>query len=862
MRRFTRLALSLSILSACAHKPPQIAVEGAVLGRVVIYRNGVAFYERTAKVVDGRVAVHVPRDRVDDFLKSLTVVDPATRKPLAVSIPRQEADDGSYLTMTLETTDAAQNGNVLLTYVTESPAWKPSYRVVVGGDDKVMLEGWAIVDNVSGEDWKNVLVGVGASSALSFRYDLWSVRRIDRDLLQGEERFAVAPPTGMSPYDANNAGEVEELASLGGDEVRAVPGSQAYGGDAGFSGSSSLENEYYVDGINTTGMAYDTTGMTNSPSSSSSSSSARAPAPPQVGGIRGEVTDKKTGEKLVGVTVVAVPKTNSKQTYTAITGSQGEYTIPDAPPGTYTLSFYYGNLAIERSGINVAAGHTTPVFQKLDGAFSGGETIAVQGAAPVIDATSTAQSVTITRDYIRNIPVPGRTFESVLGAAAGSSGDGAGKYIPPSPIKQGDAKLAGIVDKVLKSKKDVVVEAYGLNAAEVAKRAEAVKHKLIDDGIPATRIKVVHKTGSQEHRIRVYAIAPSKLDPSATASAPPSATRGATSDTPVGESHFMADRPMNVRAGTSAMVAMLHGETTGGVVYLYDPISDRGDDRFAFKAVRLDNPTDDTLEPGPVTVYGDGRFIGEGITEPVPPKGSVVVPFASDRQIIVSKSASESDRIAKLVTAQRGIITAEIQHRRQTRFTVTSRLAQPAKVYLRHRLETDWTLVDAPDKKMKVGDSDLFEIDLAPHETKYVTIAEATPVERSMQLGSTDALDMMKVFIDEPDATPELKMQVKALLETNKTAADLTDKISTLRDQLAEYRQRSGELHGQLVTLKLVKTSGDLMAALRARLAETTDRMQKATIAIVDAQEQLMLTRVKFQNQLADLRLTDVTAKR
>ncbi len=820
-----------------------------MLGRVVIYRNGVAFYERSAKVLDGKVSVHVPRERVDDFLKSLTVVDPVTRKPLAVSIPRQEADDGSYLTMTLETTDAAQNGNVLLTYVTESPAWKPSYRVVVGAENKVMLEGWAVVDNVSGEDWRNVLVGVGASSALSFRYDLWSVRRIDRDLLQGEERFAVAPPTGMSPYDTNNTGaDVEELVSLGGDEVRTIPGSSADSLGVAFSGSASLESQYYVDGINTTG-------MTNSPDTSSSS----PPPAPKVGGIRGEVSDKTSGQKIAGVTVIATPK-DSKQTYTAITGSQGEFTIPDAPPGQYVMTFFYGDQTIERSGINVAAGHTTPVYQKLNESFGGGEMIAVTGTAPAVDQASTAQSVRITRDYVKNIPVPGRTFDSALGAAAGSSGDGGRRYIPPSPIKQGDAKLAGIVDKVLKSKKDVVVEAYGLNAAEVAKRAEAVKHKLIDDGVPATRIKVVHKSGTQEHRIRVYAIAPTK--PDATASAPPSATRGATSDTPVGESHFMADRPMNVRAGTSAMVAMLHGETTGGVVYLYDPISDRGDDRFAFKAVRLDNPTDDTLEPGPVTVYGEGRFIGEGITEPVPPKASVVVPFASDRQIIISKNGTESDRIAKLVTAQRGIITAEIQHRRQTRFTVTSRLAGPAKLYLRHRLESDWTLVEAPDKKMKVGDSELFEIDLGPHETKYVTIAEATPVERSMQLGSDEALDMMKVFIDEPDASAELKTQVKTLLETHKVAADLLDKITTLRDQLAEYRQRSGELHAQLVTLKLVKTSGELMAALRARLAETTDRMQKATIAIVDAQEQLMLTRVKFQNQLADLRLTDVTAKR
>src|SRR5262245_13691340 len=90
--------------------------------------------------------------------------------------------------------------DVVLTYVTESPSWKPSYRVVVGPKGKVMLQGWAIVDNTSGEEWKGVRVGVGSSSALSFRYDLWSVRDVQRQTLRGEERFVTAPPTGMSPY--------------------------------------------------------------------------------------------------------------------------------------------------------------------------------------------------------------------------------------------------------------------------------------------------------------------------------------------------------------------------------------------------------------------------------------------------------------------------------------------------------------------------------------------------------------------------------------------------------------------------------------------------------------------------------------
>ncbi len=50
------------------------------------------------------------------------------------------------------------------------------------------------------------------------------------------------------------------------------------------------------------------------------------------------------------------------------------------------------------------------------------------------------------------------------------------------------------------------------------------------------------------------------------------------------------------------------------------------------------------------------------------------------------------------------------------------------------------------------------------------------------------------------------------------------------------------------------------MATLRNKLAETSEREQKATIALVDTEEKLMLARIKLQNQLADLHLDDVTA--
>src|SRR6476646_1950292 len=202
--------LLAAALAGCGPKHASfVKVDNVALGRVVVYRNGVAFYERRATVSGGTLTVSVPRDRVDDFLKSLTVVDAISGKPLPVSIPRQQAEDGAYLIMKLQL-PSKDRADVVLTYVTESPAWKPSYRVAVKNGGHVMLEGWAIVDNTSGEDWKGVMVGVGSSSALSFKYDLWSVRTVQRETLAAEEKFAIAPPTGLAPCGGTKAADTGE----------------------------------------------------------------------------------------------------------------------------------------------------------------------------------------------------------------------------------------------------------------------------------------------------------------------------------------------------------------------------------------------------------------------------------------------------------------------------------------------------------------------------------------------------------------------------------------------------------------------------------------------------------------------------
>lgn len=139
------------------------------------------------------------------------------------------------------------------------------------------------------------------------------------------------------------------------------------------------------------------------------------------GAVSGVVTDAATGDPLAGVTIVATSPA-LQGTQSAITEGNGYYKITNLPPGIYVVTFYYANVTVKRTEIDVNANKNTSVYVKLDTTQAGGEVIEIKGT-PNIDTTSTAQGITLDQNYTRNIPVPGRTFAGTLGSAAGSADD-------------------------------------------------------------------------------------------------------------------------------------------------------------------------------------------------------------------------------------------------------------------------------------------------------------------------------------------------------------------------------------------------------------------------------------------------------
>jgi hypothetical protein len=126
----------------------------------------------------------------------------------SVRVAEKDVNDevGKYLSLVASTRDqdvrrmtisTAGEGerNLLVSYISEVPVWKSTYRIVIPRDGKPLLQGWAIVDNTVGEDWKNVELSLVAGAPQSFVQELSQPYYTRRPVVPLPENAMISPQT-------------------------------------------------------------------------------------------------------------------------------------------------------------------------------------------------------------------------------------------------------------------------------------------------------------------------------------------------------------------------------------------------------------------------------------------------------------------------------------------------------------------------------------------------------------------------------------------------------------------------------------------------------------------------------------------
>ncbi len=105
--------------------------------------------------------------------------------------------------MTISTTGAGER-NLYVSYISEVPIWKTTYRIVLPSkpEKKPLLQGWAIVDNTIGEDWNEVELSLVAGAPHSFIQELSQPYYGRRPVVPLPESVQLTPQTHAATLEA------------------------------------------------------------------------------------------------------------------------------------------------------------------------------------------------------------------------------------------------------------------------------------------------------------------------------------------------------------------------------------------------------------------------------------------------------------------------------------------------------------------------------------------------------------------------------------------------------------------------------------------------------------------------------------
>jgi hypothetical protein len=96
---------------------------------------------------------------------------------------------------------------LLVSYISEVPIWKSTYRLVLPADGKKpMLQGWAVVDNTVGQDWTNVELSLVAGAPQSFVQEISQPYYAQRPVVPLPPAVLLQPQTHAPTLRAGEAG--------------------------------------------------------------------------------------------------------------------------------------------------------------------------------------------------------------------------------------------------------------------------------------------------------------------------------------------------------------------------------------------------------------------------------------------------------------------------------------------------------------------------------------------------------------------------------------------------------------------------------------------------------------------------------
>ena len=556
-------------------------------------------------------------------------------------------------------TQGSGERSLFVSYISEVPVWKATYRIVLNakGPDH-LLQGWAIVDNTTGQDWENIHLSLVAGAPQSFIQNLSQPYYSRRPVVPLPESVLSNPQTFESTL---------------------VPG------------------------------AAQLSGTISDPS----------------GAVIGQAT----------VTAVA----NGARVGETRTDASGRYEFQSLPDGPVQLQIEaQGFQRTVINGVAISQGRTAQQDATLQ-VGSVNQSVSVNAATTLVQTEAAQMSVSGTAGS-------GRMLGS--GVALGKSGRGGGFGSGAGGGVGGGAYAVG------------AARARAASAAMAQELGDLFEYKLKD--------------------------------------------------------------PISILKNRSALVPIVQSNIGGEKVSVWNESAGLPRPQ---RALWLTNSSGLTLDGGSFSVLEDETFAGEGIFDPIRPAEKRLISYATDLALNVrSKQGSEAQRVSQVLVSH-GMMTHMSEMRESKTYTFRNEDSSPRTVIVEHPVRTGYTLRSEAQPVETSAGWMRFRLQVAPKQTASLEIDEARPIQNSYQLSNiTDA--QVSLFVRENSIDKTVEAALRRILAQKNVIAELDSQKEDRDGQMEKIFDDQQRLRENMKALRGSAEEKALLQRYTQQLNEQENRLE------------------------------------
>jgi hypothetical protein len=315
-----------------------------------------------------------------------------------------------------------------------------------------------------------------------------------------------------------------------------------------------------------------------------------------------------------------------------------------------------------------------------------------------------------------------------------------------------------------------------------------------------------------------------------------------------GATRYDLPAPVTVPDKSATMVMLLDRPIPGEAISLYAP--DGG-------VPESSNKTGGLLERGPLAIFEQGAFLGQGMTEALPDGATATVPFALERTLAVEQERQTREEGARLYTIEAGVLTIARDTVILSKYTLKNGADHTAKLLVKHGRTGGARLVHPPagtEDNVGTG-SALVPTEVAARATQTLTVDERLQCTRGIDWLSPLADDAVRAYGADRTADPTV---VKALAEAwliRKALMAAVNERAKLAAEEADLRRGTEETRANLKALEKNKAADDLRAKLTDRLAADSARLDQVTKRTVEVDMAVAEQRVRLSDSIRGIKV-------